>query len=390
MKRLVFVPGVCQLVNAAAALMQHRAAGGGPEVEDVLVLYGHYPYTDFARAMEEAARCLWNWRDVVWAQDVLVCHFPTRRFAPLAREILRHKLGADVDEVWVSKLGTEPAKLVLYAYPNSRVMLFEDGAEEFIPQKMLCGPDRWKELKPSQWPGGLRREISHGIGAPECLDLDGVCARDRRRVSVMYSYLERELGLPAHLSDVPVMRVAGEVLKGRLKRLAPLFDPATCRQPEKKPGEAVVLFLPQPFAVLFLTAEDEYTLYHSAVMEILNKGYRILWKEHPRETTSLAPRLQRETSAERLNILRVRQQVPVECLVAGWDLAGVVSVSSTSLFYLKGLYGYPVYTAAARIGMDRWLKRTDAELARLFIRTLPGLDQLPPAAPPWNGKESCA
>ncbi len=380
MKRLIFAPGICQIINAAAALAQERAdGGGGAGHEDVLVLYGSYPFSDMSRAMEQAARCAWNWRDIRWAEEVLVCHFPTRRFAPIARQVLHEKLGSTADEVWVSKLGLEPAKLVLRAYPESRVVLYEDGAEEFIPQEILCGMSRLKRLKPSGWPGGLWRELGHWAPDPECLDLDGVCTRDRRRATVLYSFLEQYLGLPSYLAGVPVVRVSGEILKERLQALTPLLDAAACRQPEKRPDEAVVLFLPQPFAVLFLTTEDEYALYRSAVMEILKKGYTILWKEHPRETTPLAPRLQEETGDERLKILRVRQQMPVECLVAGWTLAGVVSVSSTSLFYLKGLYGYPAYTAAAGIGMDRWLKRTDAELARMFVQTLPGLDRLPPA-----------
>jgi hypothetical protein len=379
MKRIVFAPGICQIVNAAAALAQERAQGkSGAEHEDVLVLYGSYPFSEMSRAMEQAARCVWDWRAVVWAQEVLVCHFPTRRFAPIARLVLREKLGPAADEIWVSKLGLEPAKLILQAYPESRVVLYEDGAEEFIPQEVLCGRSRLKGLKPSGWPGGLRREAGHWLQSPECLDLDGVCARDRRRVAVMYSYLAQHMPLPSYLAGVSVVRVAGEMLKERLQTLAPLLDAESSRQPGKPPEESVVLFLPQPFAVLFLTTEDEYALYRSAVMDILGKGHTILWKEHPRETTPLAPRLQKETGEERLKILRVRQQMPVECLVAGWDLAAVVSVSSTSLFYLKGLYGYPVFTAAARIGADRWLKRTDAELARLFVRTLPGLEQLPP------------
>ncbi|HOW96267.1 MAG TPA: polysialyltransferase family glycosyltransferase [Kiritimatiellia bacterium] len=381
MKRLVFAPGLGQLVNAAAALTQDRVRdrGSTEEHEDVLVFFANGRYTDLARAMQEAARCLWSWRAIEWAEDVLVSHFPTRRFAPIARDVLRERLGADPDEIWVSKLGLEATKLILYAFPGARVVLFEDGAEEFIPQEVLCGRARLKQLKPAGWPGGLRREWSHWGRTSECLGMEGLCVRDRARVVRMYSYLARQVELPAYLSGVPVVHVESESLRGRLQALAPLFDPAQCRQPPKRPGESAVLFLPQPFADIFLTAENEYALYRAAVSEILDKGYSILWKEHPREITPLAPRLKQDLAGDRLQILRVRQQIPVECLVAGWDLAAVVSVSSTSLLLLGGLYGYPAFTAADRISIDCWRKRSDSELARLFLRTLPGLDQLPAA-----------
>ena len=379
MKRLVFTPGLGQLVNAAAALTQDRNREGSAEHEDVLVFFANGRYTDLARAMHEAARCLWTWSAIEWAEDVLVSHFPTRRFAPIARDVLRERLGADADEIWVSKLGLEATKLILYAYPKARVILFEDGAEEFIPQEVLCGRERLRGLKPASWPGAFRREWSHWGRTSECLGMEGLCVRDRARVVRMYSYIARQVELPAYLAGVPVVHVESEALRGRLQALAPLFDPAQCRQPAKRPEESVVLFLPQPFADIFLTAENEYALYRAAVSEILGKGYSILWKEHPREITPLAPRLKQDLAGDRLQILKVRQQIPVECLVAGWDLAAVVSVSSTSLLLLGGLYGYPAYTAVGGISPDCWRKRTDLELARLFMRTLPGLGQLPVA-----------
>lgn len=376
MPRLIFTPGACQIVNAAAALTRAGAAGA----EDSLVLFSFGRYTDFGRAMEETARCVWNWKAIVWAEDVLVSHFPTRRFAPIARTVLRERLGPAPDELWVSKISWEATKLALHAYPDSRVAIFEDGAEEFIPQQVLCGASRWKGLPPGRWPGALRRELSHWTGKPECLGIEGVCVRDRRRISTMYSFLAPRIGLPEHLAGIPVTPVDAATLKGRLDALAPLYDPAHRRQPERMPGEKVVLFLPQPFADLFLTQENEYALYRAAAAQILGKGYTILWKEHPREITPLAPRLQQEFGSERIHILRVRQQMPVECLVAGWELAAVASVSSTSLFYLNGLYGYPAFTAAGLIGPECWLKRSDAELAKMFIRVLPGLDRLPAAS----------
>mgnify|MGYP003586142046 CR=1 FL=1 len=380
MKRLVFAPGICQIINAAAALAQQQQDAGEPGGhDDILVLFGTARNTEFSAAMEQAAKAVWPWRAIVWAHNILVSHFPLHLFAPVARAALNDLLGGSADEIWVSKLGHETTNLVLHAFPTSRVMLFEDGAEDFIPRQVVCGWDRMRKLGPSAWLGGLRREASHWSRTPECLELDGVCLRDRRRVVAMYSYLASYLASPDCLKDVRTIPVSASVLRGRLHTLEPLYEAAQRAQPPQSPGEKAVLFLPQPFADMFLTLENEYAIYRAAVGRLLDKGYSILWKEHPREITPLAPRLKQDLGDGRLTVLRVRQQMPVESLVRGWNLAGVVSVSSTSLFYLKGLYGYPAYTAAGLIGSDGWLKWTDRELAAMFIRTLPGLDELPPA-----------
>lgn len=374
MKRFVLVPGLCQLVNVTAALAQE-----GREAEDVLVLYGTYPGSAPGVRLEEAARQLWNWRQIVWAHDVLVAHFPTRKFAPVAREVLRERLGNPPDEIWVSKPGYEATKLALFAFPETPVVVYEDGAEEFIPWPDLCGLRRLRNLKPTRWPGWARREVSHYMGVSECLGMEGVCARDRARIARVYSFLARYFGPPTALSDRPLTLVEPDSVRSRLERLRALYAAVLPAQSCAKNGAERVLFLPQPFADLFLTPADEYAMYGAAVRKILEAGYEICWKDHPKEITPLGPRLQKEFGSERVEVLDVSPLVPVECVVAGWTFSAVVSVSSSSLLYLHALYGYPAYTAADCIAADRWLRWTDAELAKLFLRAVPNLDQLPGA-----------
>ncbi len=377
MKRLIFCPGVCQVVNACAALATHHDAEQARN-EDILVLFGQNPESPYGAAIQQTAEIVWPWKRIVWSGDVLIWYFPTRRFAPIAREVLTARFGADVDEIWVSKLCMDTTKLILYAFPHARVVLYEDGAEEFIPQEITCGSSRWKQLGPRHWPGALWREAGHWNGRPECMEADGVCARDVHRVFRMYSFLADHLDRPAYLSGISVERVD----KGKLLECYRDIARASGETPRETidaGSRPAILFLPQPFATLFLTTEDEFALYRSAVAAIRDKGYAVLWKEHPLEATSLAQHLVDELGPDSLYRLQVKQKIPVEALVAGWKLAGVASVSSTSLFYLHGLYGYPAYTGADRIGLDRWLTATDRALAELAMRSVPGLDQLPAA-----------
>ncbi len=388
MKRLIFCPGICQIVNAAAALDRDHGQDHADQ-EDILVLFGRSRESVYGRAMKEMARDVWPWRDICWAEDIILWYMPTRRYAPVVREVLNNRYGRNVDEIWISMLWVDSTKLILYAFPNARVVLFEDGVVEYIGQGMACGYDRWKRLRPGQWPGAFKRECSHWNARSECMEINEICMRDLKRVDVMYSYLDGMLNMPEYLSRVPRVHVDDACLRNRYRALAEPVCASEYAQPPVARDESVLLFLPQPFAVLFLTTEDEYQLYRSAVSLILEKGYTVLWKEHPQETTPLAPRLKEEFGDHRLKLIHARQQLPVESLVAGWNLAGVVSVSSTSLLYLHGLYGYPMFTASDQLTLDRWLKRTERELARLFLNYVPGLDELPVAGSGGETTQAC-
>lgn len=373
MKRLIFCPGICQVVNASAALVQHHAsAPQAAAQEDILVLFARGRDTPYGRAMQEIAESIKEWRAIQWAEHAIVGHFPARRFAPIARDLLRGLLG-EPDEIWICKLSMGFTSTILYAFPEAEVILYEDGGEEYIPQTVTCGRNRWRDLRPSGWLGGIKREASHWNRRPECMELDGVCGRDLARVNTVYSFLGHYLDMPDYLKAVPRALLRKEVLADCFRLLAERFAKEQCPQPPRGNAGLVALFLPQPFATLFLTPEDEYALYCRALLCLQARGYTVLWKEHPQEATSLAGQLQEQLGDDTLQILNIRQLLPVECLVSGWSLDAVVSVSSASLLYLHGLYGYPAYTVAGMIPLDAWLQRSDLELAKLFLRHVPEL-----------------
>ena len=375
MKRLIFCPGICQVVNASAALVQHHSSAPQAAArEDILVLFGRGRDTAYGRVMQEIAESIKAWRKICWAEHVIVGHFPARRFAPIARDLLQMQLGK-ADEIWVCKLAMGFTSAILYAFPEAEVVLYEDGAEEFIPQELTCGRDRWRTLKPSRWLGGIKREASHWNKRPECMELDGVCTRELARVNRFYSFLGQYLDVPDYLGAIPRIWLRREVLTDCFRSVAERFATERCAQPPCCDNDRVALFLPQPFATYFLTPEDEFTLYYRALLCLRDQGYTVLWKEHPQEVTPLAGQLQERLGDDTLQVLKIRQLLPIECLVADWRLDAVIAVSSTSLLYLHGIYRYPAYTAAGMISPDAWLQRSDLELAKLFRRHVPELPQ---------------
>lgn len=378
MRRLIFCPGICQIVNGAAALTQHYSLATEPAPwEDVLVLFGRRRKSEYGRTMQRVAETVWSWQEICWADHIILGHFPLRRFAPIAGDLLRTQLDG-ADEIWVSKLYVDSTRLVLYAFRDAEVVLYEDGAEEFIPQRMTCGRARWRSLRPLDWLGGVKREVSHWNGRPECMEMIGVCTRDLARVKIFYTFLAQYLDVPEHLRPVPLITVAGEVLRACYQRLADRLREDLCPQPKRTGSDRVALYLAQPFATRYLTVEDEYALYSRALNCLRERGYTVWWKNHP-EGSRLVERLQEEFDEDFLYPLSVRRQLPVECIVADWQVDAVVSVSSTSLVYLHGLYGYPAYTAAGMLEHNRWLRNEEVELVKMFMRHVPLLEQLPDA-----------
>lgn len=386
MKRLIFCPGIGQIMNAAAALDQDHGEERARD-EDTLILFGKNPRSQYGETMSRIAGAVWPWHAVYWARDLLLWYFPTRRFAPIARDIMHQRYGAEADEIWVSKLYMDPVNVILYAYPDARVMMYEDGVEEYIPQEITCGPTRWKSVGVSGWPGALWREISHWNRRPECMEADGVCARNIRRIDRMYSYLGRYLGMPPHLADVRMESVDADGLKRRYRALSVLAGDDHCAPPHIPDLRPKVLYLSQPLATYSMSEEDEYSLYRYAIPLLNEKGYAVLWKEHPDEATSLAPRLKEEFGNDCLYPLHAERRLPVECLVAGWDLAAVVSATTTSLFILHGLYGLPIYTVADYLPLASWRQKPEREVARLYSEKIPGLDQLPVAGSGIPGED---
>jgi hypothetical protein len=373
MKRAIFVAGTWQVVSAAAALAQHQE-GRPARGEDTLVLFGHGS-PEFKSAMERVAKHVWPWQRICWADDVLVSYFPTRKFAPVARDVLRQRLGDDIGEVWVAKLYADPAKLVLFAFPDSDVYLYEDGAEEFFEQEILCGWRRFRSARARRWPGLLKREASHWGGrAPECTGLIGICNPMRQRVKGLYSFLAATFPVPGHFADVPLCKVGNPAMSGRLSALKELVpDDAAVPVRDRR----AVLFLPQPFAEPgSLTDDQEYQLYREAVAALVRQGYRVLWKEHPRQRISHLPRLQSEMPEGKIESVKLPQGYPIECLTSGWELAGAVTVSSSAVIYLQALYGIPAFTMAHRIPPAAWKLEVDAKLAQLFTRHITTLESM--------------
>lgn len=93
--------------------------------------------------------------------------------------------------------------------------------------------------------------------------------------------------------------------------------------------------------------EDEVNAYIRMVNKIIDAGYMVVWKGHPRLDDSYFDRISEKCEPGMIVKSNVQSQIPIEFVAERLGLYACVSVASTSLFYLKYLYGIKTFTYAS-------------------------------------------
>ena len=389
--------GTWQLVTLAAALQQagddRAAKSGGTTVDfdDYLVVYetGGVP-DSFKETLQQMAEAIWPWKRIVWAYDILTSerHISQKQF-DLLRQTLRERVGVPVsqaDEIWVCWLTRPAEKLVFETYPSARIQLFEDGLISYIPVAMAHDLEKSGSLK------ALIRER---------LDKLRPVRRYRRsrwaldphhlsRVESAYLQLTPEAPAPEILSQVPRRFVEYRLLHEALERVKPTL--ATSYLADSAADNIVpdrLLVLGQALSRNgIMSRDEELGIYTDIIDTLLAKGYRVLWKEHPRISepffADLKAHVQKNTfsSDERLRELSLPRAFPVELVADRLGLAGCVAGTSAALFYLRRLYEIPCYTFGDVL-LPR-MQGADIFMNDMIRREVPPLSDLPSLASVWE------
>lgn len=351
--------GTWQLVTLAAALQQisedlrAKSSGDVESFDDYLVVYETAGVSDsFKETLHQMAEAIWPWKKIIWAYDILtsVRHISQQRFDTL-RRTLRERVGVpvnQVDDIWVCWLTRPAEKLVFETYPPARIQLFEDGLISYIP--VALAQDREDS-------GSLKAQIRERLDKllPVRRYRRSRWALDPRhlsRVSSAYLQLTPEAPAPETLASVPRRFVDYHFLHQALERVRPILTTsylADTADDDSVPDR--VLVLGQALSRNgILSPGEELAIYKGIIDTLLAKGYRILWKEHPRISEPFFADLKahvqkhRPNAEERLRELSLPGAYPVELVADRLGLAGCVGGTSAALFYLRRLYEIPCYT----------------------------------------------
>ncbi len=314
-------------------------------------MYGDGLPDEMQTSMEKLSRALWNWKRVVWVDDILTISNCYRKLSDDLLASLRGRIGVDdANEIWTCKLINPLEKVAVDAWPDIPIILYEDGLHIFVPQKTCSrgfnGSYLFHPLKMSKYIiSGLmhdRRMLRYTI--------KGVWSDHLDRLKRMHLFLSGRLETPEYLRSVPVTRILADSI------LSTLDDVKSSREFQgvliKRTGDGdrkSVLVLAQNFSKgdRQLKREDELACYRQVAVRLIAHGYHVYWKEHPRTEEKFYLPILGELDAdqsEKFIELDIPFTWPVELFVGDLNIIGCVSCTSTALFHLPELFHTPTYT----------------------------------------------
>ena len=130
MNRLIICPGLWHLLIAASALKSISKSQTNKNCVEIL-LFRDFIVTDEQKSeVNDIALSLWNWNLIIWLEDYYLNDYSIKNRAELAelKDDLRSKLNCiNFSEIWANQIQTFLNKVFFETYPDSNIVLYEDG-----------------------------------------------------------------------------------------------------------------------------------------------------------------------------------------------------------------------------------------------------------------------
>jgi hypothetical protein len=347
MNRIVCVHGPWQLLLAASALRQATPAGQGGSGDHLVVFALHdgpLP-SPLREVIDRIAPAVWPWERITMLEDF---HGPTPASASTrwgqAIASLRERLGpGEAREVWLDCLWGGFEKVAAEAYPGSRIVLYEDGLQTYLPlEDNFLSARRWVR-SPRKSLHSLKLRIREMLRRDD-LSIAHVLHRHATRVAASYLWISQSLPPPDYQRRLPWVQLETRFLKETIAAAAPL---AAELVPDATSGPGRVIVLGQCFSNYDdLPREVELAGYVELVRRMQDAGHGVIWKEHPRSRKPFFSEL-----ADAVGDVCPMPDIgpwPIELFAERLGLAGCAAVISTSLFSFPLLFGLPSYSVAQR------------------------------------------
>ncbi|WP_352761638.1 polysialyltransferase family glycosyltransferase [Mesorhizobium sp. M0510] len=358
--RICCVFGTWQLLSLVASLRQSIADESSPpqqEHEDYLVLYETAGVSEhFKTDLAKLASTVWTWKRIIWAYDLLTSE---RKYGQLQIFRIHHQIRATIglevssaDEIWACFVNRPSEKILLDSYPRAKIVLYEDGLTSYLPFEVstMARPPgtRLRKRITGAFIAGLSA-ISPALRLRKMADK--IERRHLKRVRLFYSLLS-EIPVPYALADVPRSQVGASLMRDlidEVSRDALSGDNGDCRA-STNPR---ILLLGQALSRNgIMSYAQEAAIYRHIAEQIVERGYDIVWKEHPRIRAPFFPELldavgnMTSDPSTRITEANLPHTYPIELIVSRMNIVCCVSGTSAALLYLKWLYGIKAYTFA--------------------------------------------
>ena len=340
MKQTVAVAsGYWQILQVAASLLCKRGRTGDASPAILLLFNGNGHLSVYDSEIQAFARKCFPWAEVYWVSNIIIPEMSSEGAVSYGVSAFRefcHKMDLEPENLWLTGIHRQYEKIVMAACPCANVYIYEDGLASYYEHGYTCGVHRFAKLPIWRWPGALRREISHR-SSPECVRLLGVCARDISRVRSAYLSLLSLLPLPEYLRDKDVVDMSDD-----LKKLIGIMSEDVTPFYDSDAQNATVLVLGNPmYQTKKISWENELEIYAGIICSIMDAGYCVIWKDHPRGERPFYEALCSKTG---IALTTCNPRISVELLIPKHNIKAVVANVSTSLFNAQVLFDLPCFT----------------------------------------------
>lgn len=366
-KRLIVCNGVAQLMFVDASLAAASEANGQCEFEDHIMVYlirHSDEKQNLLLQLTERIRC-WHSIEFVSTGD--------SSSSQLDNQLSR--LGR-IDEVWVCMPGNRVEQAAMKAFPDARLVFYEDGLNAYTElhrfRQLIRHPIRalrWSLVKSAHT---LTRM---GLGSLfSCWPY--------RKFDESWLLLRRDLDPASRYQAHETRDVTSATLLDSVRKIRAI---SKANIPDVSDPRRTIVMLG---CIFYLTRtmswDDELKVYRTIIDEILSKGYRVLWKEHPRSTRPFGPEIQRQIDSG-FECVESNHLFPVELLFVDAPIAGCVSPHSTSLFTLRMLFGTKTFNTVRQFEQNYF--GAVKEAIDLVLLHTNALDALEPASPELLAKD---
>lgn len=352
MIRICLALGPWQIIMLSAALQQaFNNCPSQEKTKNILVLYGIKLTNELKDSMQTVANLVGEWEQIIWADDLLNCELDkSKQGFNKTVNSLQKRIGIKkAEEIWLCKLTSYSEKLVVEAYQDAKIIIYEDGLHTYVPlntkKKNLIGFLQNKEPI-SIVKNYLKQYFNQKISWRRVYKSQ-FSSEHIHRLSGLYLYIAKDVPMMGAYSKAPQFLIEDETLRDTISSCNSLYTIEKTEANILAGKDKQVLVLGQCFARSgLMNFNEELHIYSQVVETLLEKGYIVLWKDHPRVTEPFFPKLVEKFSSVSVKEPQLSFTLPVEFIAYKLGISACISGFSSSLFYLNRLYGINTYTFA--------------------------------------------
>ncbi len=376
--RFAFVNGIWQLCMVVAAFQQEQKSNPGAAYKDYLILYSRKTANlELIQFVKTVSEQFWHWHGVVWVDWTVTDwnqNIAKDRHSPVQQILTTFNLShtSQVDEIWLCKIQFLAERLCADIFSRATIFLYEDGLHTYAPIKHLVELPSVNLLDLRATLINYKNLLQKWFSNQLEWQHQGVKRSHIRRIKTFYSVIGKQLPIPSVLQNTDLKVVDPSLLQ---TFFSDLYDRLQCQFAlEAASGKKNALLLGSNLSHLqSFPRQHEVAAFATVIRKLTDQAYVIYWKEHPRNKKPLFEDLKEMVSSDNLVYLSGEQKIPIEVLVSENKVDLCCSTLSSSLFYLKQIYGIKTVTCVRPL--LPYLKGDFLRLSELTLAHIEEADQ---------------